>query len=95
MQRPHAYRGRAPIIHNRAFVWLGGVPATVRIDNLKTGVAEGSGAWTVVLHPGYASGAKQFVERRGHDVKHMLTWEGERFATFAALQRATEQRAMR
>ena len=57
-------------------------------------MAKGSGAWAVVLHPGYASGAKQFVERRGHDVKHMLTWEGERFATFAALQRATEQRAM-
>ena len=43
----------------------------------------------------YASRAKLLVERRGHDVKHILTWGGERFATFAALQRATEQRAMR
>lgn len=44
--------------HNRAFVSLGGVPATVRIDNLKTGVAQGAGMWAV-LHPGYASYAKQ------------------------------------
>lgn len=96
--------------HNRAFVWLGGVPTTVRIDNLKTGVAQGAGTWAV-LHPGYASYAKQLgfiidpcrvrqpsdkgkVERRGHDVKHLMMCEGERFATFAALQRATEQRIL-
>ncbi len=30
--------------HNRAFEFLGGVPYTVRIDNLKTGVACGCGA---------------------------------------------------
>jgi hypothetical protein len=39
-------------------VWLGGVPATVRIDNLKTGVAQGAGTWAV-LHAGYASYAQQ------------------------------------
>ena len=30
--------------HNRALVFLGGVPASMRIDNLKTGVSSGSGA---------------------------------------------------
>jgi transposase len=96
--------------HNRAFVSLGGVPATVRIDNLKTGVTQGAGTWAV-LHPGYASYAKQLgfivdpcrvrqpsdkgkVERRGHDVKHLLLREGEHFATFAALQHVTEQRIL-
>jgi hypothetical protein len=34
------------------------------------------------------------VERRGHDVKHLLTREGARFATFAALQRTTDQRIL-
>ena len=29
--------------HNRAFAWLGGMPSSVRIDNLKTGVAQGAG----------------------------------------------------
>ena len=44
--------------HNRAFEFLGGVPSTVRIDNLKTGVAGGCGAWAK-LNEGYASYAKQ------------------------------------
>ncbi len=94
--------------HNRALTWLGGVPASIRIDNLKTGVAQGAGAWAV-LHPGYASYARQLgfiidpcrvrtpqdkgkVERRGHDVKHLLVREGERFASVAALQAASGQR---
>jgi len=96
--------------HNRALTWLGGVPATIRIDNLKTGVIEGAGAWAV-LHPGYASYAKQLgfiidpcrvrtpqdkgkVERRGHDVKHLMVADGERFASVAGLQSATEQRIL-
>ena len=44
--------------HNRAFEFLGGVPSTVRIDNLKTGVACGCGAWAK-LNEGYTSYAKQ------------------------------------
>jgi hypothetical protein len=32
-------------VHNEAFVRLGGVAAVNRIDNLKTGVAHGSGPW--------------------------------------------------
>ncbi len=35
--------------HNRALTWLGGVPASIRIDNLKTDVAQGAGAWAVLL----------------------------------------------
>jgi transposase len=42
--------------HNEAFRRLGGVPAVVRIDNLKTGVAEGAGPWGRVnpAYRGYA-----------------------------------------
>jgi transposase len=74
--------------HNQALAFLGGVPATMRIDNLKTGVASGGGA-TAVLNTGYASYASQMgfvidpcrarqasdkgkVERRGRD----LQWLG-------------------
>jgi Integrase core domain len=31
--------------HNEAFRRLGGIPAVLRIDNLKTGVAKGAGPW--------------------------------------------------
>jgi hypothetical protein len=31
--------------HNEAFARLGGVPAVLRIDNLKTGVSRGAGPW--------------------------------------------------
>jgi hypothetical protein len=31
--------------HNEAFRRLGGVPATLRIDNLKTGIGWGAGPW--------------------------------------------------
>jgi transposase len=40
--------------HNRAFERLGGVPAVNRIDNPKTAMIEGAGAWGVV-HPIYAA----------------------------------------
>lgn len=32
-------------VHNEGFRRLGGIPAVVRIDNLKTGVARGAGPW--------------------------------------------------
>lgn len=32
-------------VHNEAFRRFGGIPAVVRIDNLKTGVARGAGPW--------------------------------------------------
>ena len=42
--------------HNEAFRRLGGVPAVVRIDNLKTGIAAGAGPWGRVnpAYRGYA-----------------------------------------
>lgn len=38
--------------HNAAFTRLGGVPATVRVDNEKTAVVVGAGAWGTI-HPTY------------------------------------------
>ncbi len=39
-------------VHNEGFRRLGGVPATVRVDNLKTAVSRGAGAWGE-LNPSY------------------------------------------
>lgn len=94
--------------HNRALERLGGVPASLRIDNLKTGVASGSGPWAV-LQQGYASYAEQVgffvdpcrvrtpsdkgkVERRIRDVKWLQVREGERFASLEALQHESDKR---
>jgi len=74
--------------HNDAFSRLGGIPWTVRIDNVKTAVAWGAGPWAR-LHEGYASYARQLgfvidpcrprkgsdkgkVERRGRDARSFL-----------------------
>jgi transposase len=74
--------------HNEAFSRLGGIPWTVRIDNVKTAVAWGAGPWAR-LQEGYASYARQLgfivdpcrprkgsdkgkVERRGRDVRGFL-----------------------
>lgn len=35
-------------VHGEAFRRLGGVPATVRVDNVKTAVSRGAGAWGVI-----------------------------------------------
>ena len=37
--------------HNRAFERLGGIPATARVDNEKTAVVRGAGAWCYVARP--------------------------------------------
>jgi transposase len=44
--------------HNKAFRRLDGVPAVNRIDNLKTGIASGAGAWGVI-NPAYRAYAKE------------------------------------
>lgn len=92
--------------HNQALERLGGVPWTLRIDNLKTGVASGAGPWAV-LHPGYASWAEQVgttidparvrtptdkgkVERRARDVESYVELDRE-YLDLAHLQAATEQ----
>jgi len=43
--------------HNRAFERLGGVPAVNRIDNPKTAMSAGAGAWGTI-HPVYAAYAR-------------------------------------
>jgi len=35
-------------VHNEALARLGGIPAVMRIDNLKTGVSKGAGPWGVI-----------------------------------------------
>ncbi|MDM8000890.1 MAG: IS21 family transposase [Dehalococcoidia bacterium] len=94
--------------HNEAFRRLGGVPASIRIDNLRTGVASGAGPWAVI-NEGYADYARQMcfvvdparartgsdkgkVERRGQDVKRIPLVAGERFRDLADLQRVTDAR---
>ncbi len=39
-------------VHNGALTRLGGVPATIRVDNEKTAVVAGAGAWGTI-HPAY------------------------------------------
>jgi transposase len=43
--------------HNEAFRRLGGIPAVLRIDNLKTGVVRGAGPWGQI-NPAYRSYAR-------------------------------------
>lgn len=43
--------------HNESFLRLGGVPATNRVDNEKTAIARGAGAWGTVT-PAYAAYAR-------------------------------------
>jgi len=88
--------------HNRAFQFLGGVPSFVRLDNLKTGVASGSGAWAKI-NDGYQSYAKQMeftpdphrvntprdkgkAERRVDDIKVLQVTDTDRFEDVVDLQ---------
>jgi hypothetical protein len=88
--------------HNRAFEFLGGVPSFVRLDNLKTGVASGSGAWAKI-NDGYQSYAKQMeftpdphrvntprdkgkAERRVDDIKVLQVTDRDRFEDVVDLQ---------
>ncbi len=94
--------------HNQAFVRLGGVTLTARIDNLRTGVASGGGPWAK-LQLGYASYARQMgfavdpcrvrqasdkgkVERRGRDLACLPIRPEERFEDLTHLQQVTDQR---
>ena len=96
--------------HNRAFEFLGGVPLTVRIDNLKTGVKRGAGAWAE-LNDTYLAYATELgfvidparpgrgsdkgkVERRVQDVAGSVLRSGERFVTLADLNDAVRERLL-
>ncbi|WP_238242203.1 IS21 family transposase [Methylobacterium isbiliense] len=94
--------------HSRAFERLGGVPATVRVDNEKTAVVRGAGAWGVInpTYRRYANALKFHVdacpprqprckgkvERKIADQRLSLSPYGEHFADVAALQAWTDQR---
>jgi transposase len=91
--------------HNEAFRRLGGVPAVLRIDNLKTGVARGAGPWGQIneAYLAYAKAVgfhvdaclprcpehKGKVENKVRFVKRRLRLAGP-FAGLAQLQGATD-----
>jgi transposase len=97
--------------HNRSLAFLGGVPFSIRIDNLKTGVKSGAGAWAV-LNDSYRSYAEQLgflinptgprqarekgkVERRVRDVIGPLLRTGERLVSLQDLNAALRERSLR
>ncbi len=92
-------------VHNEAYRRLGGVAAVNRIDNLKTGIARGCGAWGVIneQYRAYARALgfhvdacgvrapeqKGKTERRVGDCK-VLDIRGRRFDGLAGLQAWTD-----
>lgn len=91
--------------HNEALQRLGGVPAVLRIDNLKTGVVRGAGPWGEI-NPAYLAYARAMgfhvdaclprcpehkgkVENKVQFIKRRLDLAG-RFAGLPALQQATD-----
>jgi transposase len=93
-------------VHNEAYLRLGGVAAVNRIDNLKTGIARGCGAWGQIneQYRAYASmmgfhvdacevrspEQKGKTERRVGDCKG-LDVQGRRFDGLAGLQSWTDE----
>jgi len=95
-------------VHNEAFRRLGGIPASVRIDNEKTAVAHGAGVWGTI-HPAYrayaravrfhvdacpprAPQAKGKVERRIRDHRSGLDPYRRHWDSLAELQAVTDDR---
>jgi transposase len=91
-----------------SFQRLGGVPAVLRIDNVKTAIAKGAGAWGVINQT-YRGFATQFkfhidacqprhpqgkgkVERHVRDLRQMVDPYSEVFDGLEALQAATDAR---
>lgn len=97
--------------HTEAFRRLGGVPAVLRIDNLKTGVGSGAGPWGQLneAYRAYASGLgfhidaclprcpedKGKVENKVGNLKRRLRLEGRWFGDLEALQSWTDQELTR
>jgi transposase len=92
--------------HNESFRRLGGVPAVLRIDNLKTGVGQGAGPWGR-LNEAYQSYARALgfhidaclprcpedkgkVENKVGAIKRRLRLEGQSFAGLPELQAWTD-----
>jgi hypothetical protein len=94
--------------HNRAFERLGGIPAVNRIDNVKTAIAQGSGAWGTI-HPTYRAYARSVgfhvdaceaespehkgkVEAKVRLSRRILEPLGTRFDSLEDLQQQTDRR---
>jgi transposase len=94
--------------HNAAFERLGGVPAVLRIDNLKTGIVHGSGPWGE-RNPAYLAYARAVgfhidaclarqpqqkgkVEARVRRTREGLRLRGSEFLTLDELQAHTDRR---
>lgn len=92
--------------HNEAFRRFGGLPAVVRIDNLKTGVSRGAGPWGVINrhYRAYARGvgfhidpclprepcAKGKVERVIRDFRWSFSPYAQHWECLEELQQATD-----
>lgn len=97
--------------HTEAFRRLGGIPAVLRIDNLKTGVGQGAGPWGQVneAYRSYANGLgfhidaclprcpedKGKVESKVGNLKRRLRLEGRWFEGLGGLQDWTDQELAR
>lgn len=97
--------------HTEALRRLGGVPAVLRIDNLKTGVGQGAGPWGQ-LNEAYHSYARSLgfhidaclprcpedkgkVENKVGNLKRRLRLQGRCFASLEQLQKWTDQELTR
>ena len=92
--------------HTEAFRRLGGIPAVLRIDNLKTGVVRGAGPWGQRndAYRGYARALgfhidaclprcpedKGKVENKVGNLKRRLRLQGQAFADLTGLQQWTD-----
>lgn len=98
-------------VHNEAFRRFEGLPAVIRIDNLKTGVARGAGPWGIINqhYRAYARGvgfhidpclprapeAKGKVERIIRDFRGTFSPYTQHWECLAELQLATDAHAAR
>lgn len=97
--------------HNRAFERLGGIPAVNRIDNVKTAISRGAGAWGT-LHPTFAAFARTLhfhvdacaprepqqkgkTEAKVKLARRLIDPRRERFSSLAELQAVTDERVAR
>ncbi|HEX7011240.1 MAG TPA: hypothetical protein VF161_00750, partial [Steroidobacteraceae bacterium] len=98
-------------VHNEAFRRFDGIPAVVRIDNLKTGMARGAGPWGIINrhYRAYARGvgfhidpclprepqAKGKVERVIRDLRGSFSPYGRHWECVEELQQATDEHIAR
>jgi transposase len=97
--------------HNRAFERFGGIPAVNRIDNVKTAISRGAGAWGT-RHPTYAAYARTMgfhidacaprepqqkgkTEAKVKLSRRLIDPKRDRFQSLAELQEVTDERVER